>query len=308
MELTNSDIESFIFHKIGPNVYANDFKDLGGDDYRVSFGVVFPKLIKNYTDGEEEYLRYIKFDNLATYDFEFGKVLKPKSKIDRMDLYSRAYYCLEELSLDTESIVLDATYRYLARISLIKTNLNPIYSILTKIYKNDTANPNEFRINQRKYFDLLTSQELIRKTSKNQYGRGNAFIQIEKLIEKGKEDDTITYVVGFALKKEKKYLIEHLKLTSIVPFLRIANTYYSLALKAKELIHTTSEELLIEHKKIYGTGLGPQFKTKFEMHLDKLIREAQIMEEDHYYYGKENIFNELQEKAHQIKIMSAIGY
>lgn len=308
MELTNSDIESFIFHKIGPNVYVNDFKNLGGGEYKVSFGVVFPKLIKNYTEGEEEYLRYIKFDNLAAYDFEFDKNLTPKSEIDRMELYSRAYCRLKELSLDTESIVLDATYRYLARISLVKTNLNPIYSILTKIYKNDTANPNEFGINQRKYFDLLASQELVRKTSKNRYSRGNAFIQIEKLIEKGKEDDTITYVVGFALKKERKYLIEHLKLTSIVPFLRIANTYYSLALKAKELIHTTSKELLIEHKKIYGTGLGPQFRTKFEMHLDKLIGEAQIMDDDDYYYGKESIFSELQKKAHQVKIMSAIGY
>lgn len=308
MELTKSDIDSFIIHRIGPQVYASDFNELERDNYRISFGVIFPKLIKNFTDGEEEHLRYIKFDNLATYDFIFEGVLTPKSKIDRMELYSRAYSRLHELSLDTEAIVLDATYRYLARISLVKTNLNPIYSILTKIYKDETTNPKEFRINQRKYFGLLESQELIRRVNQTHYGRGNAFINIEKLIEKEEEHDVITYVVGFALKNGKKYLIEHLKLTSIVPFLRIANTYYSLALKAKELIHTTSEELLLEHKRMYNTGLGPQFRTKFEMHMEKLISEAEVLEEDTYYYGKNYIFENLQDMAHKVRIMSAIGY
>ena len=308
MELTKGDVDEYIIRKIGPQVYANDYSRVEKDAYRIAFGVAFPEIIKNYTDGEEEYLRYVKFDNVGTYDYNFDGSLKPKSRFDRMELYTKAYKKRYELSLDTEAIVLDATYRYLAKLSLVKTNLNPIYSILTKINKNDSANPANFRINQRKYFDLLESQHLIRKTKGKEYERGNAYIEIEKLIQQEKEQDVITYVVGYALKDSKKYFIEHLRLTSIVPFLRIANTYYSLALRAQQLIYTTTDELMLEHKRLYNTGLGPQFKTKFENHLHQIVTEAEIIEEGKYIHGKPKIFKDLQERARGIPTMKAIGY
>jgi hypothetical protein len=308
MELTKGVIDEYITRKIGPQVYANDYSRVEKDAYRIAFGVAFPEIIKNYTDGEEEYLRYVKFDNVGTYDYNFDGSLKPKTRFDRMELYTKAYKKRYELSLDTEAIVLDATYRYLAKLSLVKTNLNPIYSILTKINKNDSANPTNFRINQRKYFDLLESQHLIRKTKGKEYERGNAYIEIEKLIQQEKEQDVITYVVGYALKDGKKYFIEHLRLTSIVPFLRIANTYYSLALRAQQLIYTTTDELMLEHKRLYNTGLGPQFKTKFENHLHQIATEAEIIEEGKYLHGKPKIFKDLQERARGIPTMKAIGY
>ncbi|MFZ2456834.1 MAG: hypothetical protein WAX07_10200 [Candidatus Altiarchaeia archaeon] len=308
MELTKGVIDEYIIRKIGPQVYANDYSRVEKDAYRIAFGVAFPEIIKNYTDGEEEHLRYVKFDNVGTYDYNFDGSLKPKSRFDRMELYTKAYKKRYELSLDTEAIVLDATYRYLAKLSLVKTNLNPIYSILTKINKNDSANPANFRINQRKYFDLLESQHLIRKTKGKEYERGNAYIEIEKLIQQEKEQDVITYVVGYALKDGKKYFIEHLRLTSIVPFLRIANTYYSLALRAQQLIYTTTDELMLEHKRLYNTGLGAQFKTKFENHLHQIATEAEIIEEGKYLHGKTKIFKDLQERARGIPAMKAIGY
>ncbi len=308
-KLTKEDVNYFIMNRIGPQVYARDIDDLGNHDYKVSFGVVFPKLINDFTDGEKEYLRYIKFDNIKSYEFAFEKELIPKSRIDRMEIYSKAYSKLYELSLDTEAIVLNATYSYLAKISFIRTALNPIYSILAKINRDDAAKPIEFAINQRKYFDLLESEELIRKkTDTYSYERGNAFIKIEDLLEDAKKDEIINYVFGFAIKKGKKYIIDHLKIKSIIPFLRIANTYYSLALKANELIHTTVDELMLEHRNIYNTGLGCQFRTKFESHLDNIIQEAGILEENKYYYGKESIFKKLQEEAQEVKIMSALGY
>lgn len=307
-ELRKADVNSFIMDGVGPQVYASKIDKLEDNGYQVSFGVVFPKLIKNFSDGEEEYLQYIKFDNLKRYDFIFEEKLRPKSEIDRMEIYSRAYRKLYELSLDTEEIVLDSTYKYLSRISFVRTSLNPIYSILSKIYSDNAIQPKQFKINQRKYFDLLEHQELIRKGKYNTYERGNAFIQIEKLLEREKEHDVINYVFGFAIKNGKKYLVDHLKIKTIVPFLRIANTYYSLALKAQELIHTTFEELILEHRRIYNTDLGAQFRTRFEMHLNNVIEEARILEEDKYYYGKENIFKDLQKKAHQVGTLASIGY
>mgnify|MGYP001184702122 CR=1 FL=1 len=221
-ELTKTDVNYFIMERIGPQVYAGNIDRLSDQDYRVSFGVVFPKLIKDFTAGEEEYLRYIKFDNLKSYEFAYEKELIPKSRIDRMEIYSKAYSKLYELSLDTEAIVLDATYPYLAKISFVRTALNPIYSILAKINRDDVAKPMEFTINQRKYFDLLESQELIRKKlNTNSYERGNAFIRIEDLLEDAKKDEIINHVFGFAIKKGKKYIIDHLKIRSIIPFLSI---------------------------------------------------------------------------------------
>lgn len=308
MKLTKQDVDEYITRKIGPQVYANSLDKIGRYTYQISFGVAFPEIITNHTDGEEKYLRYVKFNEVAKHNYTFDGVLRPETGFDRMEIYTRAYKKRYELSLDTEAMVLDSTYQYLARISLVKTNLNPIYSILRKIDRDEFADPASFRINQRKYFDLLESQNLIRRSRGKRYERGNAYIEIEKLISQEKEHDVITYVVGYALKNGKKYLIDHLRLTSIIPFLRIANTYYSMALTAQQLIHMTTDELLQEHKRIYNTGLGLQFKTKFEYHLHQTVTEAGIMEEDEYFHGKPKIFRDLQERARNVATMKAIGY
>lgn len=288
-------IRSFILGHIGQNAYISSIDDKDGK-FNISIGISFPKLIID-EKIEEKYLKFIQFDNLHTFQITNRKEFTEKLDIPRLEIYKKAYTKFFELNMKTEDIVLEAIYSKLTKIPYIRTALSPIYSILYEAYTHDVIYTNEFKPRQRRYFNLLETLELIRKKERNTYGQGNAFIKIEADVRNEGEKEVIDYVFGYAIQRGKKYLIEHIKMNTLIPFIRIANTYYFQTLEANKLFNTKIEDLKNEYGRLYPNMRN--IKTpKFEGLVNQIV-DADILEQNQeYYIGYDNIFKKISTTFH----------
>ncbi len=296
-------IRSYILGHVGQNAFISNISEKE-NEIDVSIGISFPRIISD-EKLNEKFLKFIKFDDLYNFQITKRKGFKEKVDIPRLDIYQKAYTKFFELNMKTEDIVLESIYSKLTKIPFIRTALSPIYTILYETYVNDTIHTIDFKPRQRRYFKLLETLELLRKQKNNIYEQGNAFIKIEEEIKNEEEKEVIDYVFGYAIQRGKKYLIEHIKLNTLIPFIRIANTYYFQTLETKKLFNTSIEDLKQEYIKLYPHMRSIK-KPKFEGLVNQIV-DAEILNQDQkFYIGYDKIFQNIQKIALERQIIPLV--
>jgi len=251
---------------------------------------VIPRVILDDKD-HKRYVKFLVLKNLGkiTIDSENDFVFetKPGQVINRMT------NGVNEIKLRTEQIVLGSIYDKLSQIAMVRTALNPIHSILKNVYKGGfykdtlkTINPIIKREKYRTYLKFLCNLNILREQT-DKYSEGNHFVEIREALNKEDETVILNKVFGLTIRDGKTYLLNNLHFFVLMPFIRVANTYYLSSALVNKLLTMKMSTFYEKYKELYFLNTK---QYKFESYVDQLDS-AGILEEDDYVIGKKNIFS-----------------
>lgn len=262
------------------------------DKLSASINSVIPRVIVD----DKKNKRYVKFLVLK----DVGKISIAKSgsiyKTDIDKVKERIADGTIEIRLKAEQIVLSSIYENLSKIAMIRTALNPIYSILKRVleggfYKKDLQMLGSKKEKYLRYLKFLTDLNIIRE-QKDKFSEGNYFIEVRKHLEKKNDEIVLNKVFGLTIRDGKSYLLETLHFNVLKPFIRISNTYYLSSVLTDNLLSLTRESLFKKYVETYGVKSN---RIKFDSQLDQLDF-AGILKENEYISGKKKIFAEINAK------------
>lgn len=293
-------IKTKIFEDLGKYYFPEETSHL---DNKVSFNLTckYPLWIIDDKKKERQ-LKLLNFKNLASVELEaniFTRTSKTRlSKfIDVVQLTSNLNNELTRLRLRHEDIVLNSTYDKLVKIPAVENTLSPMYTILGTIIKKGKLEK-ELIYNSKKsaqlikYLKLLENLEFIEKKGLV-YIEGNISKSIQKDLESEAQQKVITKILGSVVKGGFKYLTEELKLFALIPYVRLATSYYSNCLSANELIYINKNRFPFHydnlyHRRVKFADITPQ--------LDRLndVNILNVNQDDSLVYGCKNLFEEME--------------
>lgn len=276
----------------GPGMYLDKRSEA-----RLLIGINVPKLIEDAKSGDK-FLKSIVLNSLAELSYENIEDRVRVKGPSRKEISTRVGQLLKSSYFELETKLLMATRMNLMNIQTIHTSMIPFIEIIDyiiqegKLKHSDITELRRTKGEQKvnKYMHLLLEEKIIRKVEADEgYGEGNTLIAYQEMINeeqrKGimrshglRENDASEQLVGILMATHYEYLTKILKITSMMPYVRLANAYYTPSSYAWQLITLNFEELDRYHKQIYGRKIlsNQQSKVKMGYRL-KSLREAKIL-------------------------------
>ncbi len=269
---------------------------------RLVVGASIPTIIKDSRDGKKK-INFLKFNQV----FEvFLKNMDDSIEITYPNLKEidlRLQNLISQTYQKMEILLLKNTKDKIINIPNINNALTPFRTIVETIiregifsaenYHHFTIYKNQKRVLQ--YLSLLEELEIIKKDKESQnWTGGNLLTIIQKENESKKVIDTILFII---LSNNYEYLHKYLKITAMMPYIRLSNAYYYPSVYNGEMLYLQLDDLIQSHKKIYPKMSIP--KSRKEALWTELNRLADPkvgilnIEDDKYVIGTEDIFKNL---------------
>ena len=260
----NESIGKFIKDQFGRGAYLNSF---AGN--KISVGARVPRTLDR-EEGEPFQSRMIKF---LKFDSVFEISIKELE--ENQEIYQVQYPEFNEIERRIEDRI-RLTYRSmekqllmssklkLVKINAVRNSLTPFVTILSKVLNSSkftfrdikdlsVYKPKE-KVNE--YLRFLTELKYLRETQ-NGYEEGNALIALSK---GSREKEIIDDVLSVLISTNYDYLYNFMKIYSIMPYIRLANSYYFQAWLLNDLIKIKVNDLIRFHKIIYPKVSMPSSK------------------------------------------------
>lgn len=260
---------------------------------------VFPRIIMD-DKKQERYIKFLRFDNLGKMVLEGEKFTY---ETEQEQITNRVIEDLKQLTIRTEQIVLGSIYDKLSNIAMIRTSLNPIYSILKKVYEGNFKKtellkvPNQKREKHKRYLKFLCELNVLRERDSD-YSEGNHFIELRKALDKEDDKLILDKVFGMTIRDGKNYLFNNLNFNILKPFIRISNVYYLSSALVGEVINMNRKTFYLRYLDYYDLNT-PEYK--FESYLDQLNK-AKILKEEEYVFGYKDIFSSVINKFSKVGV------
>lgn len=245
----------------------------------------------------ERMIRFLSFKGLGhvrfTQDF---RVTERTPNEECADLLSGH---LAKWRKRTERIVMEASADNLARVGKLREVLHPIEVIVCSLIdpgEISQAEVSEWRRPERskQYLSLLEQNEVVRRTETG-YAYGNAFTSIQKRVEEQKPEDyydaIVESVIAYIIKRNYSVLRQVFQVSRLEPIVHMDNCYYEPALQAEKLLYKKEGTLVDRYNSIYPRISRAELKPA----LHELVRIEMLTKEGEYFYGKNNLFAEMQQ-------------
>jgi len=303
-------VMTFLQRKVGTNIHINEMKtEEGSNKVLVVIGVSLPRM--TYDDAnQKQYLRFIKFDNLFSFEASIDRSGQINAKVDPKIFFERVFKKEDRLKSEVESIILDKIYPNLVDIPLIRTFLRPIYTILSEIfYRGEFSKikidsyPNKERL--LRYLSFLKDFDIIRKNSDGNYVKGNIPIELISALKNKDESEVLRHVFGYVIRDGRKYIKEELKLSMVEAFLKVITSYYLSALNVERVIQIDEQTFYDELHEQY-----PEYKiheSKFLSHLNDLTSANILKKDKNFFSGDLNLLIDIQKAINKINPSSIVA-
>lgn len=258
--------------------------------------VDYPVVIQDDRTSERM-IRFLSFKSLGhlrfTQDF---RVIERTSNEECAELLSAH---LAKWRKRTEKIVVEASADNLARVGRMREVLHPIEVIVHSLLDDDTISQVEIAQWRRperskQYLSLLEQSEVVQRTETG-YTYGNAFTSIQKRVRQQNPEDyydaVVESVIAYIIKRNYSVLRQVFQVSRLEPIVHMDNCYYEPTLQAEKLLYKKEQTLVDRYNSIYPRVSRAELKPV----LHELVRVDTLTKEGEYFYGKNNLFTEMQQ-------------
>jgi len=287
-------LNKYVKRNIGPGTYLSKIYRITENDYVFKIGNTYPAFVY-YPENKPPVVKFLDFDAIGT--------IKIKRKDDafisfipsRETLIEKGNERYNSLIVSAENVLLDKTYTKLVMIPLVQTAMSRIREILVTLEYDQEINLLDYPKKERgklvKYLSFLEDLNYVRKEN-DIYIEGNRLSVIKHKLNK-ENVELYNKVLADVLRKGYPYMSKHLRLLQIVPFLRIANSYYLPSYQLGELLSMEKHKFVrfIEHylKLFYNHTTT---RTKLNNQINQVVASNILQKQHDKISGYENIFSD----------------
>lgn len=253
----------------------------------------YPRLIKNEYPKEERYIRVLPLRRLGTVCFNESFQLLKECSTKRGVSINRIRSYLHMWQEKAENIVVSNSSKQLADTAPARTFLNPVNKILDNFLQRrdmiitleqleKVRSPTKFL----RWLTLLEELELIKKRD-NGYVYGEMFTSLEKEATNDREFQILS--LAYVIKESYPILKEVFGIKQFEPLVHLDSCYYRPALEAERILYQSEKTLFKRFMNDYG--YRPEVDLRHYLH--ELHKSSALCRKDSYYYGNEELFNEM---------------
>lgn len=276
-----------VFARYGTNCTLKQVLD-EGDFWAAEFQVHVPVQIK---DEKRDKLKIfpITVDNL-------GKIKISKKEMQIVEAPS--LITVEKIIHDHRIYLRRAVEKDLLRIahlefgelSAAKIALSPIHTTLTNILQQKY--PSEESISRSEYWPQIHLLEELGYVTR----QGSQLVASDKMVDLRAQSDSDTAaigkVLGLVLAEKFDFLVQNLRITQLLPFVRLGTAYYSEAVQFGELISVSEGHLLGSYLEYYRTASDKRL-LRYAPIIDELVQVKVLKYDDEFVTGEPVIFRQL---------------
>lgn len=253
----------------------------------------YPRLIQDDRSPNERILRFLSMRRLGT--IRLSEDLKPIEATTRDECIQTLNTFLKIWQERAERIVVTASSDRLARIGETQWILAPIRMIMSNLLQREAIPDEEIlrlppksRQKMEQYFMLLENLELVRR-SNNGYSYGNLFTALWEKIQNSADFNTA--VLSHVIKERYPMLRDIFDISQLETFVHVDSCYYKPALEAEKILYQRRDSIISQYTMFYGR----KSPIRLTYILDELVRANALHCSDKYYYGDDELFQQMME-------------
>lgn len=175
-------------------------------------------------------------------------------------------------------------------LSAARNALSPIYTALTNILQQKY--PSEDSISRSEYWPQIRLLEELGYVVR----QGSLLVASEKMVDLRAQSSSdaaaISKVLGLVLADKLDFLVQSLKITQFLPFVRLGTAYYSEAVQFGELISVSENHLLTSYLEYYRTTSDKRL-LRYAPIIEELVEVKVLKYDDDFVTGEPTIFRQL---------------
>jgi hypothetical protein len=266
-----------------------------GNSINLILGFTLPNVIED-SKTKSRVVNFLRFPSitLAEAKIEEDKVVLTVPTIEELNV--RINDKTLSLVFGIERSLLNSLNERLVNIPTVKNSLNPIRQAIVEIYEKNSLDINEFKKGRTekkvyRYLNFLQDLELISIKDKRYAVPGVRFEWIRERL-RGKSENYINNILlADVLHKGFDFLRNYLNLTTIVPYLRLATSYYLPSAEKSELLYLNQTSLINKYSDIYNQKIN---RVTANSQINYLTEVDILKREDNFLYGEENVLKTVQ--------------
>lgn len=227
---------------MGLGVYISERIKIDNNLYLFTIGNSFPAFIHKPSDNKPPIIKFIDFPNLSTVRIEKKETenVYEATFPSRQELIEKNNEKYLSIITSAEKSLLDNTYLNYVKIPLVQTALTAIRSILITLESNYQIDPFIYPRSDRsrllKYLEFLEDLDYVKREG-NIFIEGNRLTIIKHELNKNQsKEELFNRLLADVLRIGYPYMKDYLRLLQIVPYLRIATSYYLPSYQFDELL------------------------------------------------------------------------
>lgn len=287
VEEPRKEIERQVEANYGRYSYIQDIDDSEEGVYTVKVGFRLPRTFNDKKLGKV-YYHHLELEDVVTVTADYNSELSKELRIEMpepSEVSDRIDDSIESIKRSIEKRLASVVGKKLADIPSVRNDFARVRRLLRLLREKnelyfDEVDAEEFQ----KYIDLLVSMSYIEE--------GDGFYTESGKLKQLYEDEgenAFNAVVEDILTNKMHHLKEF-NLTNVLPYIRILETYYFVAMNTKDDIELTISQIRRNHDKLHGK------RTSEGKIIDRLydLDEAGIFERnEEFYKGDEQITNKI---------------
>jgi hypothetical protein len=176
------------------------------------------------------------------------------------------------------------------KIDAAKNALSPIFTTLTNILEEKF--PSEESILRSGYWSQIHLLEELGYVKREE----SRVVASDKLVDLRESTDSdataISKVLGLVLAEKLDFLVEELRITQFLPFVRLGTTFYSEAVQFGELISVSEDSLRQSYLEYYRTASEKRL-LRYAPIINELVEVGILRYDDEFISGEQAIFQQL---------------
>lgn len=262
----------------------------------------YPRIIRDDADPERRMLKFITLKGLG--EIQLSEELKVVEATPRKKCVENLTSFLKMWLERAEKIVVFNSSEQLAKISGANWILNPVVMLVSNLLQKDFIEDweveNDYRPKTTKqYLNLLEELELVERIN-NGWRCGNLLTALREKSTNAKDSEI--KVLSYVIKERYSTIREIFDIRRFETFVHVDTCYYAPSLEAGKLLSRNEKSIYSDYHKLYHTKKSP---LRLRYILNELVGvEALQRKESNYYYGNEEIFDNMLSMKDQLEEVS----
>jgi len=253
-EAFESDFAFYLKDRIRPAVYRVRFTPPEVARLKIRVGASVPDIVDDSKTGNR-IVRFHNYDRVWVAEARLQGAGVFVSMPKREDIFSTLENSIRSNVMQTEGTLLQHVHERLVHIPLVELALSPITEIIREIHdRNEIAVRNvasgRGEEKARRYLTFLEGLEMIEERTQDHFVAGPSYSRNEKQFDT--EETLYDAILAEVLRRGHTYLAMYLRLSQIVPFIRVSNSYFLPARAHKHLIYMDKDEFKRKYLGYYG--------------------------------------------------------
>jgi len=270
--------------------------------WKVKLKTDYPRLIKN-DNPEERFVRTLLIKDLGTICVNQEMAVVKDCSTSRSECVGALRTRLKTWEERAENIIVRTSSLQLASTGMAQVFLNPIRTVLSNFLEEKTTvisfeELETLRESYLKWVRLLEDLQLLRKEEEG-YTYGNIFTEMRR---KAKDDsEFLTQVLAYVVRERYPMLKEVFHLRQFETLVHLDSCYYRPALEAEKILFLRAESLFNR----YITQYRVRSKLELRAGLLELCNSDALKKKNEYYFGNEDLFQEMLEMSKEFLNLSS---